>query len=238
MPRCTRAPLSLVVPAPLAPGRARTSRRGFSLLEVMVALAILVVALGILVETESTAAMMTLEAERVLTATDLANAKMSEAMLYMEEEGFQNSQVYESGDFDEWGDDAIQGSDFARELEDYHWEYWISEIDLQLAGDLAGMASELQTSGAFGGSTAPANGDIAGDAGAQGGGMDALGALGMNSEMITQMLTPFIREVRVRVWWGKDSEKAEEDGTDVVVVSHTVNPTGVVQQLSQEGLPQ
>lgn len=201
------------------------STRGFSLLEVMVALAILVVSLTILVETQSNAVVMTREAERVISATDLANAKMTDAMLHLEEEGFQNSQIYESGDFDDWGDDALS-MEFGRELEDFEWEFWISEIDLKLAGDIAGMAQELQGSGAFGAGGAGDPADLGGAAGGLGG----LGAL-MSPEMITEMLAPFIREVRVRVWWGDDSDEAEENGSEIVIVTHAVNPTGVVQAM-------
>ena len=48
------------------------SRRGFTLLEVMVALAILVVTLVILVDVQSTAAAMTREAEQYVVAANLA----------------------------------------------------------------------------------------------------------------------------------------------------------------------
>jgi len=198
-------------------------RRGFSLLEVMVALAILVVSMVVLVETQSSAALITLEAERVITATDLANAKMNETLLLVEEEGFTNNDVSESGDFDDFGDDAF---DLAHgdELKNYHWEFWVSEIDLALAGDIAGMASELESSGVIGG----AGGGDAAAGGAAAGGGDPLANLGLSSEMITEMLTPYIREVRVRVWWGEGSDEAEERGDEVVVVSHLVNPTGTV----------
>lgn len=210
-------------------GAAAGARRGFSLLEVLVALAILVVSLTILVETQSTAAMMTREAERVITATDLANAKVTDAMLHMEKEGFQANQVHEYGDFDDFGDSSLSRH-FGRELEDYRWEFWISEVDVQLASDIASMAESLQGSGVLGGGSSGAS--------AAGGQSPAagLGALGLSSDMITEMLTPYIREIRVRVWWGKDSETAEEHGTEVVIVTHVVNPGGVVQ-LSQE-LPQ
>lgn len=201
-------------------------RRGFSLLEVMVALAILVVSLTLLAESQSNAALITREAERVITATDLANGKMTEAMLYLEEEGFQNNQVHQHGDFDQWGDEAL-AIEFGKELEDYHWEWWISEIDLQLAGDIVAAAQDLQGSGLVGeGASTPGMGDMGG-----------LGAF-MNSQMITEMLAPYIREVRVRVWWGEDSKKAADSGNEVVLVTHAVNPTGVVQQLQGEGLPQ
>ena len=57
--------------------------------------------------------------------------------------------------------------------------------------------------------------------------MGNLGAL-MSGDAITQMLGPYIREVRVRVWWGEDSDEAEELGNEVVLTGHVVNPTGVL----------
>jgi len=203
----------------------RRQRRGFSLLECLVAMAILVASLGILIETQAGAAVITMEAERVLLATDLANAKMNEALRYLEEEGFQNSEIHESGDFDDWGDDA-SNLEFKDTLEDYQWDFWISEIDLALAGDIAGMASELQGSGVMGGGGGGEGGPDLGSVGA--GGANPLAGIGMSSEMITEMLTPYIREVRVRVWWGKDAEEAEESGNQVVIVTHQVNPSGII----------
>lgn len=214
-----------------------TRQRGFSLLEVMVALAILVVSLAILIETQASSAVITRESERVILATDLAYAKLNEAVMFVEEEGFkQVAEVSDNGDFDDFGDEA-SNLDFKDELEDYHWEYWISEVDLALAGDIAGMAEELQGSGVIGGGgdDGPAPPGMAA-LGGEGG--NPFGALGVSSEMITEMLTPYIREVRVRVWWGKDSDEAEERGDEVVVVTHIVNPTGVTSLEEGGGLPQ
>ena len=64
--------------------RTSPSRRGFSLLEVMIALAILTVSLIILVETQSSAVLLTREAERMITATDLAQMKLAEASIAIE----------------------------------------------------------------------------------------------------------------------------------------------------------
>lgn len=201
--------------------RIHRHRRGFSLLEVMVALAILVVSLAILLETQASAAFLTREAERVVTATDLAQVKFDEAALALETDGFQIGDQHEEGDFDDLGDEAMS-LEFGDELEDYHWEYWISEIDVALAGDLAGAASELQGSGVMGGE----GGDMAA-AGAAGGGLGALGSMA-SPEMLTQMVAPYMREIRVRVWWGASSRAAEEEGTEIVLVGHAINPSGQV----------
>lgn len=219
------------------------TRRGFSLLEVMVALAILVVSLVILVDTQSNAVVMTREAERVITATDLARSKLTEALLYLEEEGFQDDQVHEHGDFDDWGDDLLT-IEIGDELEDFHWEWWITEVDLELAGDIAGMmgglAGEAGADGALEGLGSLLPGGIPGGAaGAAADAAQAAGGLGafLSPDMITDLLAPYVREVRVRVWWGENSDKAAERGDEVVIVTHQANPRGIVQQLQSEGLP-
>jgi hypothetical protein len=51
----------------------------------------------------------------------------------------------------------------------------------------------------------------------------------MSSDMLTEMLAPFIREVRVVVWWGESMDESAERGDQVVMTGHVINPTGVVQ---------
>ena len=215
--------------------RLRRSNRGFSLLEVMVALGILTASLAILVETQAGSAKITRAAERVLIATDLASAKLTEGVRQVEEEGFIKHDLSEDGDFDDWGDDA-SGLEFRDDLEEYKWELEINEVDLALAGDIAGMASELESSGVLGGGGGDGGPDLGEMAG--GGGDNPLASMGVSSEMITEMIAPYIREIRVRVWWGEDSERAAELGHEVVVVTHVVNPTGIVSdgQDPEEGV--
>lgn len=210
--------------------RDRRSRRGFSLLEVMIALAILTTSLVILVETQSSAVLLTNEAEKTITATDLAQMKLTEALLRVEEEGFGVADVYESGEFDDLGDEVLD-VEYGRELEEFHWEYGISEIDIDSMGDIASAASTAQSVMGGGDGAEAASGGAAGSPA-----MDALGALGFGPEQITTMLGPYIREVRVRVWWGEDSDQAEEDGSEIVITTHVINPTGVLSL--EQGIPQ
>lgn len=200
----------------------RAWRRGFSLLEVMIALAILTTSVVILVETQSTAAWATREAEKVVTATDLAQYKLTEATLLVEMDGFSEGEIYEKGDFDDLGDDVLN-LQMGEALEEFHWEYAVQEIDIQLAGDIAGMAGEFAGGGEGGDAGAAAG------AGGLGGGLGAL----MSPDAIGEMLGPYIREVRVRVWWGEDSKAAEEHGTEVILVSHVINPSGDLAQAVQ-----
>jgi prepilin-type N-terminal cleavage/methylation domain-containing protein len=203
----------------------RRHRRGFSLLEVMIALAILTVSLIILAETQSSAVVLTNEAERTVTASDLARYKMSEVLLMIEQDGFQMSDQSEFGDFAEFGEDAMN-LEFGEELEDYHWEWLVSEVDIDTLGDLAQAADDISDQGDANAVGADANGSA----------LDALGMLGIGPDMIAQFLGPYIREVRVRVWWGEDSEQAEEDGTEVVLTTHVINPTGALSL--EQALPQ
>lgn len=210
--------------------RPGAGRRGFSLLEVMVALAILTVSLVILVETQSTAAHATREAERFLIATDLAEAMLAEAVMRVEMDGFTDNEVFERGDFDSLGDRALD-LEIGSELKDYRWEYAIQEIDIALAGDIASMAGQ-----AMGGEGGAGLGEMLGggmpDAGGMAGAAGGLGAL-LSPDMLSQMLGPYIREVRVRVWWGKNSKQAEDDGTEVVVITHVINPGGELTNIGQ-----
>lgn len=202
-------------------------RQGFNLLEVMVALTILSVSLAILVETQSTAAYATREAQRIVTATDLAEAMLAEARMRVEMEGFSgDGEIFEKGDFDDLGDDALN-IEMGDDLEDFHWEYAVQEVDVSLAGDIAGMAQGL-SGGSVGGEDNPLDAGALG--GAIPGGAGGLGAL-LSPDMISTMLGPYIRELKVRVWWGEDSDKAEEDGTEIIIATHVINPSGSIANI-------
>jgi prepilin-type N-terminal cleavage/methylation domain-containing protein len=194
-------------------------RRGYTLLEVMVSLGILVTVLVILLEAQSQAAWATLESRRLLIANDLALKKVAEVLLLMEEEGFTDVDLREEGDFDDFGDDVLE-IQLGDELEDYHYEWWVSQIDIGLAGDLASMAQGLEDSNLVPTGTTEEM--------AEGGGMPDLGMLGFSNEMMSERMAMFTREVRVRVYWGDDSEEAEKLKNDIVLVTHITNPTGKV----------
>lgn len=223
------------------PQHSSQRRRGFSLLEVMVALAILTVSVVILIETQSSAVVLTREAERIVTATDLAQLKLADALMHVEQEGFTVSEIYEFGDFDDLGDELLD-VEFGPELEDYHWEFSISEVDIEGVGDLASMAGDMDGGGGGGDDGGGGLGGLLGGLGLGGGGGDAggapaggggtgdmLSALGFGPEQLTQTLSPYIREVLVRVWWGESSEIAEDQGFEVIITTHVINPTGVIQ---------
>ena len=73
----------------------RSRRAGFTLLEVVIALSILGVALYVLVATQATAVVQTLDSRKILTGTYLAQQQMTEALLRLEKEGFTTADVEE-----------------------------------------------------------------------------------------------------------------------------------------------
>jgi len=196
------------------------SQRGFSLIEITIALSILVLALSILVENQGFAAFMTRDAEKIRIATMLAEEKMIEAQLQLELEGWKTSDIDEDGDFDDLGSEEFRGSgsnlDLDDEFEDYQWAYTIRKIEMNMPADMGGMMDDMMGSGYYGDQSQ--NEDI------QNNQMD-LGDIGISSDMITEYLSDYIREVRVMVWWEEDFE---ETGDYVELLTHVVNPSGVV----------
>lgn len=197
-------------------------RRGFTLLEVMIALGILVVSLVILMGTQTTAIEMTEEADRILVATQLAQEKLAEVRLLVEREGFPSDDLYEDGDFSDLGDDVLN-LEF-EDLEDYKFEFLVTEVDLEAAADLTSVGNNLLS-----------NLGMQGPPGTEAPQLPDLSALGVGPEMITDALDPYLREVRVRVWWGEDSEEAEELGNEVVITTHVASPNAQVFQQNASG---
>ena len=196
------------------------SQRGFSLIEITIALSILVLALSILVENQGFAAFMTRDAEKIRIATMLAEEKMIEAQLHLELEGWKTSDIDEDGDFDDLGSEEFRGSgsnlDLDDEFEDYKWAYTIRKIEMNMPADMGGMMDDMMGSGYYG--------DQSQNEAVQDNQMD-LGDIGISSDMITEYLSDYIREVRVMVWWEEDFE---ETGDYVELLTHVVNPSGVV----------
>jgi len=178
--------------------RTRFSRGGYSLLEVVVSMAILVMSLVILIEIQGTAVDMSTTATHIVTSTQLAQQKLTDVRLVIEAEGVKEKEMTDHGDFDDFGDEQLD-LEFGRQLDDYHWEWTVSEVDISMAGDLAGMAEDL----AGGGDESDADGG-GGGLGLQDNSPD-LNSLGVSNEMITEMLSRYIREIRVMVWWATAS---------------------------------
>lgn len=205
--------MSLPCPRP-----GRGLRRAFTLLEVVIAIGILAVTLLVLVESQASAVFMTVDGRKVSTATMLADEKMQEVILTLEREGWTSQDIDEDGDFEDFGAEEFRGEDanIDTEYEDFHWAYTVRRIEINIPTDLSGTADQLADGGGLG---AQAQEEGLGDVG-----LDLSMIPGFSPDMIMDQLAGFMREVRVRVWWGDN-----EDGEDQVeLVHHVINPTGVV----------
>ena len=202
------------------------ARRAFTLLEVVIALSILAVGMTVLLQTQATAVVMTSEADKVRVGTLLAQDKMAECQLYVEKNGFSSDDINEEGDFADYGAEDFRADagdiDLAESLAEYRWAYTIRQIELTMPDDLTGTATDLMGQGYWGddveeGATAELGEES----------LD-LGDMGLSSDMVTDQLSSYIREVRVFVWW---SEEQDEDGNyidSVELVTHVINPSGFV----------
>lgn len=206
----------------------RTSSKGFTLLEVTIALALMVMALGILLQSQTSAVIMTVDSEKIRIATQLAEEKMSEAQIQLEVEGWTTADIDENGDFSDLGEEEFRGtgnrSDAGDNLDGYYWAYTVRRIEINIPSDLGGMTEDLMGTGYFG--DQPNNEDV------QNNQMD-LGDLGISPDMISDYLSDYIREVRVMVWWGdREPPKVDKEGNlpdnQVELLTHVINPTGVV----------
>jgi general secretion pathway protein I len=203
-------------------------RRGFTLLEIMIAVAILAGALTVLVHAQATAVLMTTETEKLLIATMLAKEKMAEVQLMMESEGFGEQDIEEDGDFDDFGD--MEGLDLNLDVDDeyegFQWAYTVRQIELDLGGDFTGMAEDLAGQGYWGDQDYDQQGSTSSSSS---GGRDAesqqpgLDDMGVSSDMITELLGGYIREVRVLVWWGENEDELDQ----VEITSHVINSSAL-----------
>ncbi len=198
----------------------RIHRSGFTLLEVIIAIGILAVTLMVLVETQASAVMATTEGRRISTGTFLADEKMQEVVLTLEREGWTSQDVEEDGNFEEFGNEEFRGesANIDADAADFRWAYTVRRIELSLPSDIMGGAQSMADGGYWG--------DQGQQADLSSMGLSLSDIPGFSPDMLTNYLSDYIREVRVRVWWGEN-----EDGLDQVeLVHHVINPSGVVTQ--------
>ncbi len=167
---------------------------------------------------------MTLDMNRTAMATMLAQEKMTEVLLVLEQEGWTSADIEEDGDFEDFGDEDYRGEslhlDMNDELDDFHWAYTIRAIDLTIPSDVWSMAGSLADNG-YWQEDKTEDMDLSG--------APDLSALGISPDLITDYLSDYIREVRVLIWWGDN-----EDETDQVeLIHHVINVSGKVTQVEE-----
>jgi general secretion pathway protein I len=183
------------------------STRGFSLLEVMIALAILSVGLVFLFQVQARSIQLASQAREITLATMLARAKLLDCQTDLLKKGFSIGDYNESGSFSD--DDHP----------DIYWECHAYEPEMPAAdgGDV---------SSAFGGGAAGAGG---GDDANNDPGMAFLGPI---LSQMSSVLGKSIRELVVIVRWGSG-----DDIEEMTVTTHVVDKqpiVGIAQMLQQQ----
>lgn len=168
---------------------------GFTLLEVMVALAILALALTFISQAQQASMRQVLRAKMMTVATFLAREKMVEVEDELFEEGFKDFEEEEKGDFAEEG------------FKNYRWVMKIEKIELPTDVNPSDALNAADTSGA-GGSP-------------MGTGLGMLGGsmLGAQFEMFRNIIEESIRRVSLSVEW--DEGKKERS---ISVVAYFTDP--------------
>ncbi|MBW2731420.1 MAG: type II secretion system protein [Deltaproteobacteria bacterium] len=173
----------MTAPEPESAGQGRGDG-AFTLLEVMIALAILALGLTVIGQAQQVASRQVLRSKMMTTATLLARHKMVDVEDELFKEGFDGFDETQDGDFDDQG--------FPR----YGWELKVEKIELPENVDGESI------------------GEAAGDASGQGGsqsGMSKLGGnmLGQQFKIFRGVLEESIRRVSLRVFWQEGVTKRE-----------------------------
>ena len=151
----------------------RDDSRGFTLLEVMIAMAIMMVAFASIMMVQSSSIQSSIKAKNLNIVSMLAHNKMVESELEWEGKKFAEIDKEKEGEFKE-------------PFQDFRWKREIKEVKFPTL-DLAGAAGD---SGGDAGDTNPA----------EAGAADGMSRVG---KIITAYLSKGVREVAITIFWKK-----------------------------------
>lgn len=177
----------------LQPGASACGRasRGFTLVEVMVALAILALALTVVAEAQQAGMRSSARARLLTTATLLAREKMIDLEERLFERGFSQFEDEEEGQFEGEG------------LTRFRYQVRIDKVELPSELDAQALSGALGAAQGAGGN------------GAGGGGASAIGGqlLGGQIELFRKVLEQSIRRVSLQVLWheGRSEQRVQLD---------------------------
>ncbi|WP_141323060.1 prepilin-type N-terminal cleavage/methylation domain-containing protein [Myxococcus sp. AB025B] len=197
--------------------------RGFTLLEVVVALAILGLALMAIFDLNAGAVANHVYTKRLTVASLLARSKMTDVEQQLYDDGFTPDDDEESGDFSDegWPQFKWKARIIAPKLDGVSPDQLIGALfNLPIGGDSSDPMSGIAS--LFGGGGGGDKDGKGGSSGPQpaGGGLGGA-AMGMAQPMFTQMvqqLTQTVREVHLTVYWQEGTQLESID-----LVTHVVS---------------
>jgi general secretion pathway protein I len=212
---------------------------GFTLLEVMIALAILASALTVLVRSVGRNVGVAQEAEALTVVTNLARAKMADLEESLIKDGFLETDQSSEGDF---GDDGWADITWKAKVEPVEMPSFDQLQQLQNAqvakgsGAGSGSGSGSGDGEEGGGFADSALGGMFNLMGGMGGATDAASAAGGNFiqqqfELVQEVLKASIRKVTLTIHWkvmGKDQE--------LPVVAYFTDPAGMNKVIGSLGM--
>ena len=189
--------------------RTHPATRGFSLLEMMIAIAILAMGLVLLLQVQARSVQLAQQAREMTVATMLARGKLLDCETDLMKKGFSIGDYDESGGFDD------------ENYPTFHWECHGYKPDMPTAdsGDI---------SSAMGGG---AGGSAAGDAASAAQGQGADVGMQFLAPILSQMsgiMGDSIRELVVIVRWGEGEDVQEMQVTTHVIDKGAVNQVGAM----------
>lgn len=187
-----------------------TSRRlalaAFSLLEMMVAIALLSLGLVLLLQVQARSIQLAQQAREMTIATQLARAKLLDCQVDLLKKGFSIGDYDEEGDF---SDEQMPG---------FFWECHAYKPEMPVAD-----ATDINTAAAGGALGMDPSATEAASGGGGGGQADPM--MGMIAPIVAQMsgiLGDSIRELHVIIRWGTG-----EDMQEMTVTTHVIDKTAV-----------
>ena len=178
-------------------------RRGFSLLEVLVALAILAVGLLAVMRILDNGVLISQYENQQITAATLARWKIVEVKLQLEKDGFPADDKEDCGKFDE--DHDLDGDGFT----DYSWCYDIKKVNLPLPMDMLGGGQNGQNGQGGAATSGAPTGDASGAAAGAGNAGSMASMLGVDPKAAGDALSKAVRSLTVTVKWtfhGKEQQ--------------------------------
>ena len=174
--------------------------KAFTLLEVMIALAIISISVSSILVSLSSGATIPYDSQKRIKAVDLAVIKLHDIERKLKKDGFKDEDQEEHGDFDE------------DEFKDFHWIAKIKK--LEIPDDIAMLSKMFLGGGDEGDST------IEKQKNSREAGMMSM--FGSFIQMIKDTFEDAIREVEIEVYWYYGDEE-EENKEKFTLVTHLIN---------------